>query len=255
MFTACTQACTQVLMHNFGVELHQSLKQHNSILSEPYVQESLIKMYGEFGKIDICEEIFNDIKTIPDDTRIWVAMLDAYGKNGYFRESLNIYHRLKNKTTIMFDVYIFISLLKSCNYSGNIEEAINIWTNEINDDTLRYDKFVIATLVDGFAKKERLSEALQLICKYENKTNDTDAHAPMWRALLTGCAKYNYIKMAEHVYYKMKERFDSDQNIMAGINVLMSDMYGANAEYEKQDQIMCIMKEKGHKRKLADSTI
>ena len=188
----------------FGQKLHCELKNgnHHDILSELSVQIALITMYGKTGRIEICEEIFNEIQTVHHDLyesniTVWNAMINEYGRNGAIDKVLKCYldiQRLEKNGKLSTNRHTFVTLLNALGHSGRVSEAMAIWNDDIGDEDVQYDLYVVTSLVDGLARSGLLNEARNLILQFERTRGGTKDDA-MWMCLLNGCVQHSDVML------------------------------------------------------------
>merc|ERR1712228_1040555 len=54
----CLRACSQGTLVHFGQDIHRKLSRQ--LLSEQSIQIALIEMFGKFGMMDVCDELFGE---------------------------------------------------------------------------------------------------------------------------------------------------------------------------------------------------
>ena len=81
-------ACAQSSAFEFALKTHQRLKRENKrILQKLAVQTALIAMYGTFGQIERCRQIFESVRRtqrnkFEREIALWNAMITAHGRHG-----------------------------------------------------------------------------------------------------------------------------------------------------------------------------
>eukprot|EP01083_Nonionella_stella_P003951 11357_1 len=229
VFTSCIHGNEFI----FGKQTHDSLKKDRKshwLLRKSEIQASLILMYGTFGAIDVCEQIFEEIKQTQynkykNEIGIWNAMLTAYSRNGNIQQIKRLYDMLlQEEFNLIPDRKTYIALLNAYGHCGHVNAAKHIWKHDIKCMDVKYDAFVVSSLTDCLSRKGCLQEAKQLIGKYEDYHQDRDSNyhnESMWISLLNGCRIHGNRVLAKDVYEEYIKRFGEDESVQ----ILMSNIY------------------------------
>eukprot|EP01083_Nonionella_stella_P092960 260353_1 len=217
-FKACTNgSCIQI-----GQRIHDELAGDMNVNKEDVsVNVHLMNMYGKFGMIGVCEEIFN-AHGMSNDVGIWNAMIHAYGRNGDIDAAKHIYERMKTEVGLKPNLSSFVLLLNACSHCGDIDKAIEIYERDIDQLDIKYDEYVVTNLIDCYSRNGLLMKAYQLILKYEQFTDSIQTEI-MWTSLLSGCKKYDNKTMASTVYEEMCKRFEAVKDKKSSVSILLSN--------------------------------
>lgn len=223
------EACARNASLQFGIKLHNKLKNDNNlkwILSQTNIQIKLINMYGKCAMLNECQLIFNDIKSndlkkYESEIEIWNAMINIYAKNGQSDKAKDIYlMMIPSPNTKTYGL-----LFNALSHCGDIDEIIDIWYKQINDQhNIKYDKYVITSLIDAMSRCGQLQKAYDIImsddfndhCKFDQK--------PMFLSLLSGCRIHSNQTVANLVYKEIEQRFNNDIKVMQSAKMLISSI-------------------------------
>eukprot|EP01083_Nonionella_stella_P074791 203004_1 len=218
----------------FGRDLHLKLKQGDAelkqMLNHLSIQINLINMYGKNGRVEVCQDIFDDIKQKEyhkycKEITIWNAMIYAYGFNGNIDKVKQLFDEMIHDIHLIPIKKTYAVLFNALGHCNDIDNAYNIWRLDIRNHDVRYDVYVITTLVDGLSRKGHLLKAYKLIRKYE-MFNDDSYNDVMWTSLLSFCVKHEKTSLATRVYQQYQKRFGHDDqyiNSMKSASLLMSN--------------------------------
>eukprot|EP01084_Bolivina_argentea_P173952 301317_1 len=247
------KACSLSSAYHFGKKIHnilQDTNDYNFMLNDRSIQINLIHMYGKCGMVNVCQQIFDEIKETQydkycNDIDIWNAIIHAYGRNGDLNTVKELYDTMTNNIGINADDKIFTSLINACSHCGDVYMAQNLWENEIKYEK-KYSMNTINALVDCFARNGYLKEAYDVIKEIDNY-NELLLPYSVWMCLLNGCRKYRNKEIAENVFNEMKERFDGIKykNKLGAASIILSHIYASYDEFDKVDMIRKDMKQKG----------
>ncbi|XP_074268868.1 pentatricopeptide repeat-containing protein At3g09040, mitochondrial isoform X1 [Silene latifolia] len=158
-----------------GMSVHaQAIKQ--GLDRNVYVGSSLINMCAKCQKLDSARQVFDSI----DERNIvlWNAMLGGYVQNGFAREVVELFIKMKDNG-FHADEFTYTSILSAC---GGLERqdlgsqlhCVIIKTN------FESNLFVANALVDMYAKSRSLVEARKLFDRINNRDNVS------WNAIIVG---------------------------------------------------------------------
>ena len=197
----------------YGQEVHDSLKSSHDrhwILNHHEIQTNLINFYGEYGKIEECEAIFECAKNEErncKDINIWNAMIHSYGICGKIDKARELFDVMKAGNFIL-DKKTYIHLLNAYSHSGDADEGIKIWKSII-DEEIKYDEYVMSVIIDCMSRKGYLKQAFEYLIKY-----DIDNEVA-WISLMSGCKQYSQKEIATNVFQEMNKKFNWDSDCVS----------------------------------------
>ena len=204
------KACTEGSHIEHGQKVHKELEKdrNKEMLKQVSINVHLINMYGRFGMIQECEQIFGDFGSEHKDVSIWNAMISAYGRNGDIQNAKRLYDDMKAESDLAPNVSTYVLLFNGCSHCGDIETAIQIYKYEIEDIEIKYHVYIVTNIIDCYSRNGLLDDGYKLILEYEDITGNT-ATEVMWTSLLHGCKKFENESMTELVHQNMCNRFES----------------------------------------------
>ena len=215
------EVCGRAGFLEIGQRLHLRMKEGVDwkwILSETHIQCKLINMYGKSGMVKECEEIFNGVEDGERSIDLWNVMMNVYAKNGALQTVKELLERMESDVmTPNPDVKTYGVLIHCLSHSGQAEEAFRIW-EEIQEDTVKFDAHIVTSLIDGMARKGILSEAFEIVMKYDFE------HWPMYMALLSGCRTHNDKELGVKVYKQIQRRFEDDDHVISSALTLLKQI-------------------------------
>eukprot|EP01084_Bolivina_argentea_P304410 525696_1 len=252
-YAIALKTCTQCTAYHFGKTIHNELKNNEYlswILNETEIQINLIELYGKCGYLNICKDIFNNIKLNQNnkylsEINLWNAMIHSFGRNGLLSDAFE-YYKLMDIDGVNKDKNTFILIISACSHSGDLEKAKYIYENDICDNKIKYDSYLISSLVDCYSRIGYLNDAKELILEYEIYSNN-NYYEGMWTSLMSGCIKYNNEILAEEIHNEINKRFDINKQgrHLASTSIMLANIYGINNNFSKQNEIRNKMKQKG----------
>eukprot|EP01083_Nonionella_stella_P092769 259810_1 len=154
-FIIAIKACTQGNLWCDGQWIHEHQlhkEEYKWMLHDISIQIHLIRMYGKAGKLQECEQIFDDIQSgendkYKHDIHIWNAMLYVYGRNGELAKVKQCYDVLM-EIGVIPNRKTYVLLIDAHMLCGDMDGALNIWNNEI-EDNIKHDQRIMTALKDA----------------------------------------------------------------------------------------------------------
>ncbi|KAG9453259.1 hypothetical protein H6P81_006163 [Aristolochia fimbriata] len=171
-----------------GMNLHSYIIR-SGYISNTLVGNSLIDMYAKCGRLDLAENIFDQMYN--RDRVSWNAMLSGYAIHGYAKDAIKVFSVMKDNS-IEPDAVSFVCVLSACRHGGFVEEGIHLFKAMSSEHYLEPNLEHYACIVDLLGRAGRLEEAYSLI----NKMPITP-DAGVWGALLGACRMHYNIKFGE----------------------------------------------------------
>ena len=171
-YTNVLIACTNGNMLEFGKHIHKILntKDNEWMLYDVSIQTNLIHMYNKCGRLDICKQIFFELRNDKhfrenQDIAVWNAMLQTYGDHGEMERALQLYNNLKEEqdSDLKPDKNTYATLINVYAQNGAIDEALNVWEHEICDNVMKSDSYIVSSLVNALSKKGMLDKAQEIM--------------------------------------------------------------------------------------------
>ncbi|XP_028754597.1 pentatricopeptide repeat-containing protein At5g65570 [Neltuma alba] len=216
-------ACSNLAMLEIGKQIH-ALTTKKGFYDDKYVGAALIKMYGKCGSTDIARSVF-DVLTEKDIVAI-NSMIYACAQNGFGREALQLYERMKYLGLEPNGV-TFLSILLACNNAGLVEEGCQIFASIEKNHKIELTRDHYAVMIDLLGRCRRFEEAAMLIEEVRNPD------VVLWRTLLSACRNHGEVDMAERVTRKVLELAPGDE----GTHILLSNLYASAGKWNQVIQM------------------
>ncbi|KAF3795533.1 Pentatricopeptide repeat-containing protein [Nymphaea thermarum] len=161
-----------------------------------HVKNALIDMYAKCGCLRSAEVIF-DPNSAKDEIS-WNTMIAGYTQNGYAREALSIFCRMRAEN-IEPNLVTIISIVPAAAYLATLKEgmALHSYIIKIGIET---EVLVGNSLIDMYAKCGRLD----LANEFFNRMNNRDTVS--WNAMLAGYAIHGHGKDAICMFSQMQQQ-------------------------------------------------
>ncbi|KAK4261405.1 hypothetical protein QN277_004407 [Acacia crassicarpa] len=217
------QACSNLAMLEIGKQIH-ALTMKKGFYDDKYAGTALIKMYGKCGSTDMARSVF-DVLTDIDVVSI-NSMIYACAQNGFGREALELYERMKYFELEPNDVTL-LSILLACNNAGLVEEGCQIFASIKENHKIELTRDHYAVMIDLLGRCRRFEEAAMLIEEVRNPD------VVLWRTLLSACRNHGEVEIAERVTRKLLELAPGDE----GTHILLSNLYASAGKWNQVIQM------------------
>eukprot|EP01083_Nonionella_stella_P236131 829607_1 len=205
VFKAYTSGTYLYLGQQTHAELKQNMNGNGWMLRDVSLQISLIHFYGKCGMLQLCFDLFDEIKANEShkyctQIGIWNAMIAASGRNGQMQNVNHIYETLRTETAMKPDKKTFIALLNACSHCGDVDKAHYLWNNHI-DGEMRLNSHVMNAFIDCCSRNGYLNQMLEFAVKYKNHMDQIG-----WISLLSAAKTHNRTDIANKVYHQMESK-------------------------------------------------
>lgn len=197
-FPSLFVACRRLARSDVGAQLH-AMAAKLGFADDPYIQNSMISMYGSCGELEAAEKIFSssgfrkeqvfdvvacnsmltallrkgrveDAQHLFDEMpqrsiSTWSTLMSGYLRNGLFQETLSLFGELQRATTteLQPNACSLVSLLGACAGLGALEQGE--WAHETliraHREELDNNPIVLNAIIHMYYKCGRLDKALQ----------------------------------------------------------------------------------------------
>ncbi|OVA00110.1 Pentatricopeptide repeat [Macleaya cordata] len=188
----CSSATTVRELHGYSLK--------SGYESNPTVRNSLISMYGKFGRTEEAHFVFN--YAVKPDKITWNALISSYAQNGYFEKSRELLQDMKD-SGFDSDVVTYSGIISSLAQNDQSNEAMNLFI-EMVDLGLKPDVITIASTLPA------VSDLLYFdYCKeihgysYRNKF---ESDRRVQNALISVYSKCGSIQNAVQVFADVRNR-------------------------------------------------
>ncbi|CAF1049834.1 unnamed protein product [Adineta steineri] len=190
-----------------------------SFLSNLYIRNALIDLFGKVGSPSKSKEIFDMIEH-PDNVS-FAAMINAYGLNGMGIEAIKIFHKIPSN---MLNNAIYVCVLNACSHSALVNQAQEIFKNIPSDQRTEQ---IYTTMVDSFSRVFLFDQAQKLIDEYEKYHSPS---APMYMSILSSARNAKNIVLAEKIFHRIEMNFSNNESYLISAQVLLANTYALIGE-------------------------
>jgi len=204
LYCAVIRAVTNCHQFEKGKRIHSEIV-NNGING---VETFLIGMYAKCANLNVCQQIFDNMRDEDKHISVWNEMINAHLQNSDLPGAEKLFVRMGDNVNFK----TLSLLMNGCSHCGAIDKAKTIW-NGLSDEEMKFDSFIIGCLVDCCSRIGHLVEGFEWIWRYEKakkrQANEENDYA-MWMALLSGCKLRGDVLFAHYVYREINQRgFDS----------------------------------------------
>ncbi|XP_058785678.1 pentatricopeptide repeat-containing protein At3g12770-like isoform X2 [Vicia villosa] len=243
--SAALRACTGLSSVEMGRQLHSYLlRTMPDIESDVFLQSALVEMYGKCGMVEKAQLVFKldgmEIRNERSrDVVLWTSMLGVYGKNGRYKEVIDLYSEMLQEG-IKPDGIVFLTVISACGHTGQVHAGVKYFESMTNDFKLNPGPEHYSCLVDLLCRAGELHKAWELL----NETHYNDignCSVSMWGALLSACVESGNIELAK---LAAQRALDLDpQN--GGICVMLSNLYAQFGMWDEIGRLRVLIKQRG----------
>ncbi|CAF0724956.1 unnamed protein product [Didymodactylos carnosus] len=137
-----------------------------SVLRTPYIQNTLIDLFGKCGDFRRARQIFDNLNK-RQSGKVYNTMINVYGINGRGQDALKIFQQMK-LNDIKLDFYTYVLILRACQFSKLIQEAKQIFQS-MNKQYRSTEIYVI--MIDIYSQCGEYDKCELLIQEFEQVFN------------------------------------------------------------------------------------
>ncbi|KAJ1386331.1 Tetratricopeptide-like helical domain superfamily [Sesbania bispinosa] len=253
--SASLRACTGLSAVEMGRQLHcYLLRTTPDIENDVFLQSALIEMYGKCGLVNKAWQVFKlagmEVRTERSrDVVLWTSMLGVYGKNGQYKEVIDLYNEMLNEG-IKPDGIAFLTVISACGHTGQVHAGVKYFESMANDFKLDLGPEHYSCLVDLLCRAGELQKAWELLNQtlYKGKGNCTIS---MWGALLSACVDRGNIELGKLAAERALEL--DPQN--AGICIMLSNLYARFGMWDEIGRLRVLINARGLRKDVGCSWV
>ncbi|KAF6173423.1 hypothetical protein GIB67_027118 [Kingdonia uniflora] len=168
------------------------------LLIDGYLQNSLIKMYSEYGHMDHALEVFQNMYL--RDTVSYNIMIVGYARKGFSFEALELFHEMVG-AGVAPDEFTMVGLLISYGQFGELRQgkSIHAWI-ERRRSISGCNMILANTLLDMYVKREELKLAQRIFDAF------VDRDIVSWNIMIAGYTKLGKLEVAQTIFDEMGTR-------------------------------------------------
>lgn len=168
------------------------------LLSQGYLQNTLIKMYLEKGQTLLAHQIFHDLPR--PDTVSFNIMIVGYAKKGYYLEALKLFYEMMG-LGLKPDDFTILGLLVCCGLSGDARLGMSVHAWIERRKAITCSNLILSNaLLDMYVKLNKLETAQNIF----NALLEKDIVA--WNTMTAGYAKVGNLELAHNFFKQMPRR-------------------------------------------------
>ncbi|CAI8611568.1 unnamed protein product [Vicia faba] len=253
--SAALRACTGLSSVEMGRQLHSLLlRTMPDIESDVFMQSALVQMYGKCGMVEKARLVFKlDGMEIQNETTrdlvLWTSMLGVYGKNGRYKEVIDLYREMLQEG-IKPDGIAFLTVISACGHTGQVHAGIKYFESMTNDFKLIPGPEHYSCLVDLLCRAGELHKAWELLNETHYK-GIGNCSVSMWGALLSACVESGNIALAKLAAQRALEL--DPQN--GGICVMLSNLYAQFGMWDEIGRLRVLIKQRGLRKDVGCSWV
>ncbi|CAN1813415.1 Pentatricopeptide repeat-containing protein At2g21090 [Linum perenne] len=245
-FVTLLSACADLALLEKGKQIHgHVVKSFNrEDFGSVYANNALLDMYCKCGDMGSSKKLFEGM--VKKDVVSWNSMINGFAHNGLADESLIVFKEMVQGSTMPNHV-TFLGVLSACSHTGSLPEALRILEQMEKDYHICPRSEHYAVLIDLLGRKNRLSEAMELV----EKTPVLSGHVGIWGALLGACRIHQNIDLA----MKAAETLFKMEPSNPGRYVMLTNIYTAANKWSDACKVRREVEEKGLLKDVAYSWI
>ncbi|KDP37078.1 hypothetical protein JCGZ_06134 [Jatropha curcas] len=191
-FPFVLKACSRL---QTGQDLH-SLITKLGLDSNVYVQNALINLYGCHGLVDVAFKVFDEMRV--RDLVSWSSMIASLANNGFAREGLGLFRRMKFDGNVKPDVGTMLSVISAISKLGSLKWCS--WVDSyISRNNLDLTVPLGTALIDMYSRCGSVDDSIKVFDKMPERNVLT------WSALINGLGVHGRSKEALRMFYEMKK--------------------------------------------------
>ncbi|CAE6091284.1 unnamed protein product [Arabidopsis arenosa] len=236
-------ACAHLGALNQGKTVHRYILDVHLPLTV-ILQTSLIDMYAKCGSIGDAWGVFCGASVKETDALMWNAMIGGLASHGFIRESLQLFHKMK-ESKIDPDEITFLCLLAACSHGGLVKEAWHFFTS-LKESGAEPKSEHYACMVDVLSRAGLVKDAHDFISEMPIKPTGS-----ILGALQNGCINHGNLELAETVGKKLIELQPHNDGRYVGL----ANVYAINKQFGAARSMREAMEKKGVKKIAGHSII
>ncbi|OWM77142.1 hypothetical protein CDL15_Pgr017676 [Punica granatum] len=208
-FASALKACSALKDLRSGTEIH-GLVIKFGYASVVFVVNSLVTMYAKCDDLDGARRLFDSMKD-KEDIVTWNSIISGYSASGKGLEALDIFRNLR-KTGLEMNTYTTVAALQACEDSKfqKLGSEIHAFVLKSSSDL---DVYVANALISMYARCSRMSEALCVFNKLEDRDNIS------WNSVLSGSLQNGLYDEALQLFHDMQE-VGHEPDLVSIVNVI-----------------------------------
>ncbi|GFQ02007.1 pentatricopeptide repeat-containing protein at1g20230 [Phtheirospermum japonicum] len=245
-YVSALSACADLAVIGRGKQIHCRVirVRSGSVFDNVFVVNALIDMYSKCGEMTSSMRLFERLEK--KDIVTWNSLITGFAQNGHGAASLAIFSKMVRENVRPSEVTL-VGVLSACSHSGLESEGLRYFEMMVKKFGLTPRSDHCAILVDLLGRKNRLTEALEVIEKARNGSE----HIGMWGALLATSRVHGNLELATRAAEALFELEPEN----TGRYVMLSNIYAMAGRWDEARRIRRVMDEMGLKKEAGYSWI
>ncbi|PWA70986.1 tetratricopeptide-like helical domain-containing protein [Artemisia annua] len=235
-------ACAQSGCLDMGEKIHRYME-GRGFETGVILGTALVNMYAKNGELVMARSCFDKMES--KNIVTWNAMISGLAVHGHAKEAVEFFRELKNHQVVPNDS-TFVGVLSACCHGGMLDYGRDIFNSMKSIYGVEPKIQHYGCMVDLLGRSGEVVEAEELI-----KSMPMKADLKILGALLSACANYGNIEVAERVVKEMLV-LDPDNH---GVYVVLSNMYADAGRWEDVSRLRVIMKDGSLKKTPGSSLV
>ncbi|KAJ4867060.1 putative pentatricopeptide repeat-containing protein [Raphanus sativus] len=222
--TVALSACADLGAVQMGEGIYsRCIKRKRRLGMDLTLRNSLLNMYVKAGDVEKARRVFDE--TLRKDVATYTSMIVGYALNGQAQESLELFKKMSQDSSVSPNDVTFIGVLMACSHGGLVEEGERQFRSMVEDYNLKPRDAHFGCMVDLLCRSGRLKDAHEFVNQMPVKPN-----AVIWRTLLGGCSLHGDVELGEEVQRRI---FELDRGHV-GDYVALSNIYAAKGMWDEK---------------------
>lgn len=170
---------------------------------DSFVQSALVALYSKSGDLSAARKVFDNMleKTVV----AWNSMVSGYEQNGYLREAIEIFYRMRERG-FEPDSTTFVSVLSACSQLGAV--GLGCWVHDyVLNNGFDVNVVLGTSLINMYSRCGNVSKARKVF----DSMNERNVIA--WTAMISGYGMHGYGSEAVELFRQMKAQGPRPNNI------------------------------------------
>lgn len=228
--TSTLRAVTGLSLLELGRQVHVYVMKYDQDL---ILNNALLDMYCKCGGLDDARLVFSQMKE--RDVISWSTMIIGLAQNGFSREALNLFEKMKLSGTGPNYITI-VGVLFACSHAGLLEEGWYYFRSMKKIFGIDPGREHYGCMIDLLGRAGKLDDAVRLLHEM-----NCEPDAVTWRTLLGACKMH---KNPDIAIYAAKQILKLEPDDV-GTYILLSNIYENSQRWEDAMTLRKTMKERG----------
>ncbi|CAI9093679.1 OLC1v1029237C1 [Oldenlandia corymbosa var. corymbosa] len=238
-------ACSQSGCLSVGKAIHGFVVRR-FLDANVFLCSALVDMYSKSGSLSNAEMVFR--KSPEKNSVTYTNMIFGYGQHGMGENAIMLFNSWK-ECGYRPDKVTLLAALSACSHSGLVTEGLQIFESMRRDYGLEPSLEHYACVVDMLGRVGRVEQAYMLVKRLGDKFDVVG----IWGSILAACAVHGNFELGKVVADELLGLAGGVGR--TGYQVLLSNIYAAEENWEHVDRVRRRMRRKGLTKEVGCSWI